>query len=360
MTRRSQIDLQDRTQLHFGPAGGAGVAISTDGLALPGPALKAPGLAMASAAQAFLASLEPQQQAQVSLPFDGEDRYRWHYFPEEMFARPGVNIEHMSDAQRKAAHALIRSALSTQGYLKATHIMQLEIVLGALERLQRSAGCRRDPVLYWLMLFGTPSRDKPWGWRVEGHHLSLTFIAVTPELVATTPAFMGANPAEVPAGQYAGLRILSAEEEIARALLASLDANQRERAIIASSAPQDIITSNCRRMMLQDPAGLAAEAMSEPQRAILWQLVEEYAHNMQSDLADRQLDKIERAGVGDIHFAWAGSQQRGTPHYYRLHGPTALIEYDNTNGNHIHTVFRDFTEDFGEDLLRRHYEASHK
>jgi hypothetical protein len=327
---------------------------------LAGEATVSPGLPMVAAAQAFLNSFSPELQIQVTLPFEGEDRFRWHYFPQEMFARKGVNIKHMTDAQRKAAHALLRSALSTQGYLKATHIMQLETVLGAIERAGATGGMNRDPELYWLMLFGAPSREKPWGWRVEGHHLSLSFIAVTPELIATTPAFMGSNPAEVLGGPHAGLRILGAEEGLARALLLSLDDVQRSRAIIMHAAPQDIVTKAGRDVALRNPVGLPASEMTETQRDVLWQLMGEYVQNMRFDIAHRQLEKIEHAGFDNIHFAWAGSVERGNAHYYRIHGPTSLIEYDNTqnNANHIHTVWRDLEDDFGVDLLRKHYEES--
>jgi hypothetical protein len=312
------------------------------------------------AAQAFLDTLSPELQARVTLPFEGEDRFRWHYVPQEMFPRKGVNIKEMSVAQRKAVHSLLRTALSTQGYLKATHIMQLERVLDAIEQAMATRPFQRDPELYWLMLFGAPSRDKPWGWRVEGHHLSLTFFAVTPELIVATPAFVGSNPAEVPGGAHAGLRILGAEEDLARALLASLNGSQRSRAIIETTAPQDIITQNSRDITLRRPAGLSASAMTETQRGILWQLMAEYVQNMQREIAHRQLEKINHAGIEKVHFAWAGSTERGEAHYYRLHGPTTLIEYDNTqdDANHIHAVWRDLQDDFGGDLLRNHYDKS--
>ena len=254
----------------------------------------------------------------------------------------------------------VADALSTQGYLKATHIMQLEQILGELEQAMATGRFQRDPELYWFMLFGTPSREKPWGWRVEGHHLSLSFSAVTPELIATTPAFMGSNPAEVRRGAHAGLRILGAEEDLARALLASFDDSRRSRAIIETTAPQDIVTANRRDVTLRDPVGLPASAMTETQRGMLWQLVAEYVQNVQRDIANRQLEKIKHAGIDKLHFAWAGSLERGKGHYYRIHGPTSLIEYDNTqnNANHIHSVWRDLQDDFGGDLLRKHYEAS--
>jgi hypothetical protein len=350
------IDLDRRTLLLLGLAGAPALALGVDAVALADDATGSPGVAMVAAAQALLSSLSPKLRSQMTLPLEGDDRFRWHYFPQEMFARKGVKIKDMNAAQRNAAHVLLRGALSAQGYSKATQIMQLEKILGALE----GGRIDRDPELYSIMLFGTPSRDQPWGWRIEGHHLSLTFIAVKPDLIASTPAFMGSNPAEVPAGPLAGLRILKAEQDMARSLLASLDESQRSRAVIMTDAPRDIVTGNSRTVALQDPAGLAASAMTDIQRDMLRRLIGEYVQNMQPAIAQRQWERIERAGIDAIHFAWAGSGERGQPHYYRVHGPTALIEYDNTqNGaNHIHSVWRDLQDDFGVDLLRRHYATS--
>ena len=352
----TSIDLDRRTLLLLGLTGAPALALGLDGVALADDATESPGLAMVAAAQAFLSSLSPKLRAQVTLPLEGDDRFRWHYFPQEMFARKGVKLKEMNPAQRSAAHVLLRSALSTQGYLKATQIMQLEKILGALE----GGGIDRDPELYSMMLYGAPSRDRPWGWRIEGHHLSLIFVAVKPDLIAMTPAFMGSNPAEVPAGPHAGLRILKAEQDLARSLLASLDESQRSRAVIMTDAPRDIITGNSRTVALRDPAGLAASDMTDSQREMLRELMGEYVQNMQPAIAQRQWEKIERAGFEAVHFAWAGSAERGQPHYYRVHGPTALIEYDNTqNGaNHIHSVWRDPQDDFGVDLLRKHYATS--
>ena len=350
------IDLDRRTLLLLGLTGAPALALGVDAVALADDATGSPGVAMVAAAQALLSSLSPKLRSQMTLPLEGDDRFRWHYFPQEMFARKGVKIKDMDAAQRNAAHVLLRGALSAQGYSKATQIMQLEKILGALE----GGRIDRDPELYSIMLFGTPSRDQPWGWRIEGHHLSLTFIAVKPDLIASTPAFMGSNPAEVPAGPLAGLRILKAEQDMARSLLASLDESQRSRAVIMTDAPRDIVTGNSRTVALQDPAGLAASAMTDIQRDMLRRLIGEYVQNMQPAIAQRQWERIERAGIDAIHFAWAGSGERGQPHYYRVHGPTALIEYDNTqNGaNHIHSVWRDLQDDFGVDLLRRHYATS--
>jgi len=309
------------------------------------------GPSMAKAADAFLITLEDEQRDVATFPFDDEERYNFHYTPVD---RLGLPLKDMSLEQRRAAHALLRTALSARGYLKATSVMQLEQVLNEIEQ----PGWTRDRALYYLSVFGTPAEGEPWGWRFEGHHLSLNYTSVTNEVTATTPAFFGANPAEVRTGPTAGLRVLGAEEDLGRRLVIVLDADQRSRAILTETAPREVITGNDREVSLESFEGLPAADMSEAQRDLLWQVVQQYTHNMRPDLADGQLKKIEDAGFENLHFAWAGSLEPGEGHYYRVHGPTVLIEFDNTQGdaNHIHSVWRDLTDDFGEDLLRRHYE----
>lgn len=313
---------------------------------------------MLTAARNFLDSLEGDQQRRVLFPLGDPERFNWNYMPGP---RRGVPLREMTEAQRQSALALLKSALSRQGYEKATGIMALELILGELEG--RGAGDRvRDPGGYFLTLFGTLRQGEPWGWRIDGHHLSLTFTAMTQELVATTPAFLGANPAEVLHGPAQGWRVLRDEEELGRKLLLALEASQREQALIAAMAPRDIITGTGREILIAEPGGLPAAEMTPAQREALMQLVGLYARNLRDELAEAHLNRIRRAGVDKLHFAWAGRAARGEGHYYRIHGPTVLIEYDNTqnNANHIHTVMRDLENDFGLDLLRRHYaECSH-
>ena len=335
------------------------------------PAVKS----MLDAALGFLDALGPSLRERALIPFDNEERFNWHYVPTRLDGLPetlrklyherrGVSLKEMSGPQRTAAHALLRSALSTQGYLKATGIMIMEEVLREAEitlgQDPKVVSLARDPELYFFTLFGKPSKDAAWGWRVEGHHLSLHFSSVTSELVATTPMFMGSNPAVVLHGTHAGLSLLGAEAGIARELLNSLDARQSASAIIAATAPEEIITGNSRKASLEMIAGLSASGMTGVQRALLIRLIQEYAANLRPDLATAQLERIGTSDVERLHFAWAGSIDAGKPHYYRVHSPKFLIEYDNTqnNANHIHTVFRDLANDFGEDMLRRHYEQS--
>ncbi|MDQ3700391.1 MAG: DUF3500 domain-containing protein [Chloroflexota bacterium] len=315
---------------------------------------------MAEAATTFLASLTPDQRARTVFPVADEERLNWHYVPKE---RRGLPLTEMDGAQQKLAHALLSSGLSRRGYAKAVTIMSLEQVLAQLE----GSGRRwpRNPDMYHVTVFGTPSDDAPWGWRVEGHHVSVNLLVADGRRIAPTPSFFGANPARVPDGTaqpgLAGLRVLAAEEDLARRVLGALDAPQRGRALIAPDAPADILTRAEHRVRPDAPTGLPAGDMSAVPREHLLHLIQEYVGRMPEDVADTRMNRIERDGTGHIHFAWAGSETLGGPHYYRLQGPSFLVEYDNTqnDANHIHTVWRDLQNDWGDDLLAGHYEDSH-
>jgi hypothetical protein len=246
--------------------------------------------------------------------------------------------------------------------------MELENVLGALEAAQRAAAAQpprnaplvRDPERYFFSIFGTPSAKDTWGWRVEGHHVSLHFTVVNGSMVASSPSFFGSNPAEVREGAKKGLRILGAEEDAARALLNALDESQRAKAIIDATAPNDMVTMANVDIKPLDPTGIMASALTPPQRELLTRLIDVYTGFMAADIAADREAKIKKAGVDKIGFAWAGEIEKGKKHYYRVQGPTFLIEYDNTqnDGNHIHSVWRDFNGDFGRDLLREHLKSS--
>ena len=313
---------------------------------------------MREAAQDFLDTLSPEQQASAIRPIDSDQRLDWHYVPR---SRPGIAIKQLNDVQRRAAHDLMRSVLSGRGYLKATSIMYLEEVLRELEQRAGRRASSRDPELYYFLIFGTPSESTPWAWRVEGHHLSLTFTSGTGDIIATTPAFMGTNPAEVQGGPRAGWRILAAEENLARALLDSLTERQREQAIISDSAPRDIIMNPGRNEWLSEPQGLRQSEMNPAQRDLLMRLIQEYVNNMDDEVVQAPLHEIRQTDAASIYFAWAGGTDPGQPYYYRIHGPNFIIEYDNVqNGaNHVHSVWRDRDDDFGRDLLRKHYELRH-
>lgn len=313
---------------------------------------------MASAANAWLGSLDAGQRARAAMPFDGDERVRWHFIPNEMFPRKGLMIQEMTDAQRTLAHDLIKSGLSERGYLTVTGIMQLEDILKAVEGGRRFA---RDKEQYYLSVFGTPSASGAWAWRVEGHHVSLRFTVANGAAVASTPAFLGTNPAEVRDGATKGLRLLAAREDSARALLESLSADERRVAVLDATAPGDILTMNKNDISPLAPAGIAYQSLAPTQRAMVMQVIDAYTSLMETDIATERRAAIEKAGLGGITFAWAGGAARGDKHYYRVQGPTFLIEYDNTqdNGNHVHSVWRDFNGDFGRDLLREHLAADH-
>lgn len=309
--------------------------------------------AMADGANKFLASLSPEQKAKATFGFDDEQRFDWHFIPRD---RKGIPLKDLNEGQRKLAMELMKTGLGTSGYQKATTIVSLEPILAQLEGPQRRFP--RDPELYYFSIFGTPAAKNVWGWRVEGHHISLNFTVVKGELVSNTPLFFGANPAEVKQGPQQGLRALAGEEDRGRDLVKALDEKQRAAATFDQTAPGDIVSLNKRKADPLKPEGLAGGQLNKQQKELLDKLVEEYLSRMPQDLADERRKKLREAGMDKLYFAWAGGINRGDPHYYRVQGPTFLVEYDDTqnNANHIHSVWRDFNGDFGDDLLRQHYQ----
>ncbi len=306
---------------------------------------------MSGAAGNFLASLAGEQKAQATFAMDNEERLNWHFVPRD---RKGVPLKDLDGAQRALANALLSAGLSPGGYQKASTIMSLEAVLRESEK--DTVG-RRDPDKYYFSVFGEPSDASTWGWRVEGHHLSLNFTVVKGQVVASGPSFFGANPAAVKQGPRKGLRALAREEDLARELLLSLDAKQKAAAVIDQTAPKDIISYNKRKAETL-PGGIAAARLTPKQRDALMAVIEEYAGNMPEEVAAARMDAVRKAGADKLHFAWAGGPDRGQGHYYRIQGPTFLVEFDNTqnDANHIHSVWRDFNGDFGLDLLAAHYQ----
>jgi hypothetical protein len=313
---------------------------------------------MATAATNFLASLTPEQQKQATFPLESAERLRWNFIPDEMFPRNGLPIKAMTEPQRKLAHELLRSGLSDRGYRTYTDIIQLENILRAIEQGKLA----RDPEAYRFSIFGTPAARGTWGWRVEGHHVSLHFSVANGTAVASTPSFAGSNPAEVRDGAEKGKRVLGQLEDSGRALVMALDAAQRKTATINETAPNEIVTANTLDIDPLAPEGLTASAMTPPQRELLTKVIDAYAGLMASDIASDRMAKIKAAGIENIGFVWAGPVERGARHYYRLQGPTFLIEFDNTQnqGNHVHSVWRDFKDDFGRDVLREHIQAAHR
>jgi Protein of unknown function (DUF3500) len=312
---------------------------------------------MAAAATSLIAPYRPEQKAAGVFALNDDQRLDWHYIPRE---RKGIALKGMTPQQKHLTTALLAASLSSQGLIKASNIMSLEQVLQTIEGPNSSVA--RDPELYYVSIFGEPAPGKTWGWRFEGHHLSLSFTIVDGQYISSTPSMMGSNPAIVQDGPHRGLQILADEQNIGRELAKSLSAKQKAKAIISETAPADIVSGNRRQISKIDPTGIAWTDLNSDQQKLVWQLVKNYVGRARGEIAEADLTKITAAGRDNIHFAWAGGMERGQGHYYRIQGPTFLIEYDNTqnNANHIHCVYRDFTEDFGEDLLQKHYDEAHR
>jgi hypothetical protein len=311
---------------------------------------------MAAAASKLLASLKPEQAAKAKFEFKNDVRLDWHYIPKE---RKGIPLKDLSTDQQQLALDLLATGLSAQGMGTARTIMSLEPVLAE----QEGAGRRfpRDPALYHVFIFGQPDPKGTWGWRFEGHHLSANFTIVNGEFFASTPSFFGSNPAEIRQGPRKGLRALDGEEDLGRQLVKSLTDDQRKTAVLSAEAPKEILTEAKRKVQPLDATGITAAQLEPAQRATLLRLIQRYVQRVRPELASADLAKIEKAGFQKIQFAWLGGLEKGEGHYYRVQGPTFLLEYDNTqnNNNHVHAVWRDFDGDFGEDILKKHYDEAH-
>ena len=309
------------------------------------------------ATEAFLQSLDAAQTAKVRFDFTDEERFNWHFIPRD---RNGLPLREMEPHQQALAHTMMSAVLGYRGVMKATTIMSLEQVLREIEG--PNGRFTRDPELYYFSIFGEASTEGTWGWRLEGHHLAVNVTMTDGRIAASSPAFMGSNPAEVREGPREGFRALAAEEDRGRALLVALDPGQRQQAVLEGNVPGDIITGNSRQASLEgSPSGVPASGLDADQTDMLRAVIAEYTNRMAPEVAAQVMADIEDAGFGNVRFAWSGTAEVGAPHYYRVQGPTFLIEYDNTqnNANHVHSVFRDLRNDWGQDLLRAHYEASH-
>lgn len=307
----------------------------------------------AAAARAFLSSLPPDLRSQARFPMDSDERHDWHFVPR---SRKGASLQELDDGQAELIGPLLATALSPEGLLLARGVIKHENILRDIETARGIDASRRDPGLYYTTVFGEPSTRAPWGWRFEGHHLSLNVTTLPGHAPLIGPVFVGANPATVPSGPQSGFRLLAVEEDLGRALVTLLPDTRRRIAVIRETAFADIVTGNDREVKLESQ-GLPAGEMNDAERQALRNLIELYTARFVGDAERDVLARLDRAGFEKVRFAWAGGLQPGQPHYYRVHGPTLLIEYDNTqNGaNHIHTVYRDLERDFGGDLLRAHY-----
>lgn len=311
------------------------------------------GVDLTAAAEKYLSTLDKKQLAVSQLKYDTPKRVGWHFIPKDY--RKGLQIKEMNKEQRKAAHALLRTTLSKAGYDKATKIMALENVLNALEG--GKSRFARDPLRYYFTVFGKPTADGRWGLSIEGHHLSLNFVVEDGKVISSTPTFFAANPAIVKNatkdGAKMGARVLAKEEQLAFDLLASLSKEQRAIAVIADKAPKEIRAAGKPQPPQDKPVGLLVGKMNRKQYGILRSLIHEYAQSLPSDIAQQRLQALSKADPRLIRFAWAGAQKPGIGHYYRIEGPTFLIEFVNTQpdpagnpANHIHCIWRDPQGDF--------------
>lgn len=315
---------------------------------------------MVAAANRFISLLNSDQKALTIYRFDSAEHFNWHFVP--LDNRKGIEMNKLNAEQSAAAVNLIKTGLSEDGYAKARAIMQLEIVLKAIEK-HADSDHYRDPGKYFITIFGNPSAKDIWGWRLEGHHISFNFSSDGNRLVAGTPGFLGSNPATVLSGPQKGVRVLKSEEEAGFELLHLLNAEQLKIASVDTVAPADIITFASRKAMIENPRGISYTAMNAAEQTAFMQLLSIYIHRYTKLFAEDMMKEIEAAGMDKLLFAWAGSHEKipGHANYYRIQGPTIIIEYDNSqnNANHIHTVVRDLKRDFGGDELLEHYQRSH-
>ena len=319
---------------------------------------------MQTAAARFLGGLSDEQRALAVYELTDQERQNWHFLPDK-FIKPdgkryGLSMERMSADQRAMAHALLASGLSQRGFLTAMTVTSLEQILYKLE----DGSPIRNPARYYVTIFGNPGDSRGWGWRFEGHHLSINVTIVGGKLFSVTPAFFGANPGVVKEGPQKGLQTLRDEEELARQLVTSLSTEQQKAAVLSNKAPDDILTKENRAVESSqfDPAkGVAYGDLGPKQRELLLQLVKTYAHKFRPEIVDQIHDRTKIFDLRRVYFAWSGGFDAGVGHYYRVQTPKFLFEYDNTqnNANHVHAVWRDFSGDFGADLLKAHYEAHH-
>ena len=309
---------------------------------------------MAAAARSFLDSLAEAQKAKATFEYMDGERMYWYYPP---INRHGLALRDMDQNQRGLAMSLLETGLTPRSFEQAKQIIEHEDVLGPLEKEMGMVTFVRDTELYYFTVFGEPGPDAPWGWRTEGHHVSLHFSIWGDNITSVTPFFFGANPAEVRKGPKTGLRILGDREDTAFQLMNSLDQSQLERAVIYDEAPLDILTYNSTKVSFPfRPEGLPGNAMTGSQKESLLSLITEYVGQVRIDLAEQKLAAIRDEGLDHFHLAWAGPVSRNDAHYYRIHGGNFVVEFDNRQdgANHIHSVWRDIENDFAADVLREH------
>lgn len=304
------------------------------------------GAGMAAAAKKYLASLNEEQKKQTSFAYDDPERINWHFIPRP---RKGLPLKALEGQALKDAHALIQSGLSPVGYDQTINIMSLEEILFLLEGGEREARReRRDPQKYYLSVFGTPDTKGTWGWRLEGHHISLNFTIKDGKVVASTPEFFGSNPGLVDAGPKRAVRVLGPEEDMARQILKLCNEEQTKACWLSKEAPDDLRGGGVVQPETTAAVGLPVSKMTEDQKKLMRDLLTEYLQNMPADVEKERREKINAAGIDQITFAWWGSSEKNERHYYRIQGPTFLVEYNNTqnDANHVHSYWRNLGGDF--------------
>ena len=308
---------------------------------------------MAKASADFLESLSPTQRAAATFAYEHGEQMFWYYAP---MNRHGLVLRDMDAGQRKLAYAMMSTGLTEKSYEQAKLIIDHEEVLGPLEKEQGMISFVRDPELYYFTVFGEPGGEERWGWRAEGHHVSLHFSIWGDKVISATPFFFGANPAEVRKGPKTGLRILGAREDMAFELMDSMDSGQRSKAIIYDEAPRDIYTYNSSEPVLPPGEGLSVSRMTETQKGIFEALVTEYVSQAPADISEQKPAELREGGLDQLYLAWAGLVEKGKAHYYRIFGGNFVVEFDNQQdgANHIHSVWRDVENDFAQDVLREH------
>jgi hypothetical protein len=315
--------------------------------------------AISAAVRAWLDGLDDAQRARATFPFDSAERFVWAYTPEP--AREGLPIEAMTPDQQAAASAIVAAAASPRAAAEIGAIIGLEAVLGELERTGGVASWRRrDSARYWHAVFGVPGSSAPWSWRIGGHHVAVQVTIADGAVIGATPSFLGANPARVPSGPRAGFRALPGEDDLVRATLAALAPAERAAAIVADEAPTDILTGARRHADVRSvPIGVRHADLGAAGRIALERLIRHVLGRSPDDVAAAAWSRTVAPDLGDVSFAWAGRPGQG--HYAAVCGPAFVIEIDNTqdDANHVHAVWRELANDWGEDLLGRHLAAAH-
>jgi hypothetical protein len=344
-----------------------GIFIGVQGLAQP--------LTAVESVKMFLATLSPEELKTTRFSFEDSLRKKWTNLPVGLVPRPGIAYGLLSDQSRIAFHRVLDALLSSQGYLKTTSIMQLDDILNTLYQEAFEQGKINREVLtqikdlkwahgnYFISIWGEPQDRMPWGLNFGGHHMALSYTA-DENKISMSPYFIGTDPSEVKSSKYAGWRVLSKEEDYGFMLVNMLSEKQKSSAVLKQEVPKDIITNPNSSQRINEFYGASAATFNSEQKEMLQLLIGEYVHNFEHVKAHQLHQKILKTGLDKVHFAWIGSLENNKPHYYIVHGPDFLIEYDNVgfqnDGNHIHAIFREKGSDFGEDILKRHYlESKH-